>query len=268
MNIYWNSDDEDEVAAIQEKWDANRGRLHAVEDCRQAWENGRLEWIKAFCSDIGLDFDNATETDLNKRVYCIFDRAGNQHCVFTALDLANLTVLNDGTYTYSAGPEENATLMKRDIDGNVLCSYSGVDIRRNYDSNEDKYYPMAPCGNVLRVTKTSDFDNGDYEILELVHPDGTTEEVFRGRTFDARPYHMIEEHYYYGKNGNPYRGWSSGDQNSCDVFQVTYRTLDREEKSGSSRWIPARHTVSLITFPGTAPNSSLTMSPTYPAATA
>lgn len=232
MNIYWNSDDEDEVAAVRAKWDANRGRLHAVEDCRQAWMNGRMEWIKAFCSDIGLDFDNATETDLAKHVYCIFDRAGNQHCVFVALDLADLTVLNDGTCVYREGPEENATLMKRDIDGNVLCSYPGVDIRgyNTISSSSmdlvDRYFSIAPCGNVLRKRTESDFDNGDYQILELVHPDGTAEEILRGKIFEnALPYYA-DQPYYYGKDGNSNRGWSYGNQNSCNVFQTTYRSLD------------------------------------------
>lgn len=80
---------------------------------------------------------------------------------------------------------------------------------------------MAPCGNVLRVTKTTDFDNGDHGILELTYPDGTSKELVRGREINPCPYYTDPFHCGIGN----YK-YQPGDRYSSDIFKVDYGTLD------------------------------------------
>ena len=78
------------------------------------------------------------------------------------------------------GPDyESEDYMILDAAGHVLY--------RNQISGEKAklgtviWYDMTPSGNMLRKTYTSSVQYGDHELLELVRPDGTTEEIFRGQ---------------------------------------------------------------------------------------
>lgn len=48
------------------------------------------------------------------------------------------------------------------------------------DGSRRVYYRVTPSGNVLRKTLTSDYEHGDYQILEFVEPDGTSKKLLEG----------------------------------------------------------------------------------------
>ena len=45
------------------------------------------------------------------------------------------------------------------------------------DQERCVYYDITPSGNVLRKTFYSDFEHGDYQVLEWVKPDGTSKKL-------------------------------------------------------------------------------------------
>lgn len=98
------------------------------------------------------------------------------------------TIGKDGSITLAPvreerkiqGPDyESSDYMILDAAGHVLY--------RNQISGEKSklgtviWYDMTPSGNVLRKTYASSVQYGDHELLELVHPDGTAEEILRGQ---------------------------------------------------------------------------------------
>lgn len=231
LDIMWNGNGDQE--AVQVKWDAIRGRMAAVQDCKQGWTDSRNEWINKLLHDVGLDKDLSTFTiaDASKRIYALFDRDGKQHGVFTALDLTNLTILDDGSIVYREGPDDNANLIKRDFEGNVLVNYSNVGINGyntiSSSSNDliNSYFLMAACGNVLRRRTVSDFERGEYQVLELVRPDESAEEILEARRIEnALPYYLPGiDHYGPGKPNN---GWTDGARATSDAFSIGYYALD------------------------------------------
>lgn len=232
VDAMWNGTKE-EADAAEAKWEAIRGRMAAVDDCITGWKNSRYGWINRLLHDVGLDRDVTTFTvaDARMRIYALFDKTGKQHGVFTALDLADLTILNDGSIVYREGPEKNANLVKRDLEGNVLVSYQDVDISGYNTSSSSSsnlvssYFRMAVCGNILRRTTESDFEKGEYQVLELVRPDGSAEFICEAqRVENALPYYQPgTEHYGLGRPNN---GWIDGARATSDVFSVEYRALD------------------------------------------
>lgn len=222
IEIMWNGNGDQE--AVQIKWDAFRGRMDAAQDCKQSWNTALKEWTGAFLHDAGIDtdVDALTVEDANKRIYALFDRTGKQHGAFTASDLTNVTILDDGSVIYQEGLNlENANLIKRDIDGNVLASYLNVNLK-GYNSLSS-YSRLASCGNVLRRTTRSDFEIGDYQVLELVRPDGSAETICEVKTLEG--VNPVTNHYYLGPGRNNI-GWIPEQMPCSDFFAIECAALE------------------------------------------
>lgn len=61
-----------------------------------------------------------------------------------------------------------------DKEGNILYENSGE------GSDAVIYASVTPSGNILRKTFKSDFEHGEYQVLEFVQPDGTSKQMLEG----------------------------------------------------------------------------------------
>ena len=66
-----------------------------------------------------------------------------------------------------------------DIQGNIL--YQSQPSNDKDGLGSIIWYDLTPSGNIIRKTIQSNMQYGDYELLELVHPDGTAEELLRAK---------------------------------------------------------------------------------------
>lgn len=54
------------------------------------------------------------------------------------------------------------------------------DEKKADDGSRSTYSDITPSGNVYRKTFLSDYEHGDYQVLEYVQPDGTSKKLFEG----------------------------------------------------------------------------------------
>ncbi len=69
------------------------------------------------------------------------------------------------------------------------------DAEEQSDGSRKVYYRVTPSGNVLRKTLTSDYEHGDYQILEFVEPDGTSKKLLEGGYINLTNKAVEEEGY-------------------------------------------------------------------------
>jgi len=79
-----------------------------------------------------------------------------------------------------------------DKDGNVLFE-STVD---EAAVNNVCYFSVNPSRNVLRLTSGSSFEDGDYNVLELVHADGAADEIIKARNINVHNPYESKDYYY------------------------------------------------------------------------
>lgn len=216
------------VQAVRIPWDAIDGRIDALTACKKNWNTARDQWVESFLSDLDIRLDRMTDDDLDRRIYCIFDQAGNRYGLFTALELRHPTFANDGSCVFIEGrTDQRAVFRKISRDGTLQCTYEGTllgPLSSGGQSGTEGYYPMAPCGTILHLTDASDFDYGSYQSLSLVRPDGTSTEVLKG--WDIQPVAYFMDPYHYGASSHASMSYSFGTGSSSDVYQVTYRPAE------------------------------------------
>ncbi len=134
-------------------------------------------------------------------LFSIIDKEGNTYGSFlcsydTDDNTISASITKDGMCSIAYGD-----LNSDDCINHVIVSREGKELFRNEekdkDGNKSMYYDVTPSGNVLHKIFDSDFDHGDYQILEWVKPDGTTKKLMESGTINLSPI----------GNENPDAGW-------------------------------------------------------------
>lgn len=178
--------------------------------------------------------DDESDTDLNDQlgnitghyIYALSDDKGKVYSMFSIPATNVGSALNEkGMYSLTIGSLED------ECEYHVVLDKDGKILFKSQEQTDDQekciYYDITPSGNVLRKTFHSDFEHGDYEVLEWVKPDGTSKKLLEGG------YIML----YTDREGSPTdRIWELDYQNNyySDYYgyECGYTNGDRQETSG------------------------------------
>ena len=114
-------------------------------------------------------------------LYSIVDKDGNTYGSFLSTidadrNSATAGITKDGMVSLGIGDVNSD-----DCVHNLIISREGKELFRNEEKDENgnksRYYNVTPSGNILHKTFLNDYDHGDYQVLELVKPDGTTKKL-------------------------------------------------------------------------------------------
>ena len=127
--------------------------------------------------------DEDQEEDIPVRayyVYSIIDKEGKVYgSFFSPYDNLSAAINDDGMCSVTVGELKDECVIHAvlDKDGKILFQN---DKEAKEDGSRQIYYNVTPSKNVLRKTFLSDFEHGDYQVLELVKPDGTAQKLMEG----------------------------------------------------------------------------------------
>lgn len=190
---FWSEDIEETFNAykISENY---QGRRNALSQEIEEWDEAAYQWKSDFLTRIGItDVDAILQNDENteyaqemmsKFVYSIVDKEGKVYSSFlVANDSLGGTINADGMCSVWNGSmyggfdklsDERIPHVIMDKEGNILFEND------TEDGEGSIFYEVTPSGNVLKKTFKSDFDHGDYQVLEFVKPDGTSKKLMEG----------------------------------------------------------------------------------------
>ena len=214
--IAYNNGDAEASASVYERECALWGVQAALDDYEAQWNEERDAWITAFFERFGIPKETVQPSDADSYIYCVVDKDGNVYGQFLMGKASNFWIRDDGTFSYTLGEPEV------DEEGDTIYRYIGY--VRNRDADilyaEEGIYGIAPCGNTLRITDDNDFQFGDYSILELIRPDGSSEELLRGYDIFVRDYGLppVPQE---GVNWLSYTG-----EYHSNIRQISYTSLD------------------------------------------
>lgn len=215
----WRNDIYDGWKELENK----RGRITALLERKEEWEKEIYEEKSDFLKQLGIKQDvdevikGARQTDGDDEayaedgsenadapirywyVYSIMDTDGNvSGSFFSPYANLNAVVNDEGMCSVTLGDleDECSTHVVMEKDGTVLFEN---DEEAGKDGSRQIYYDVTPSKNILRKTFVSDFEHGDYQILEWVKPDGTATKLMEGgyiRLAEAGSDMMSDVYYY------------------------------------------------------------------------
>ena len=178
--------------------------------------------------------DEEEDTDLNDQlgniteqyIYELSDDKGKVYSMFSMPTVNVGSALNEkGMYSLTIGTLED------ECEYHVVLDKDGRILFKSQEQTEEQekciYYDITPSGNVLRKTFHSDFEHGDYQVLEWVKPDGTSKKLLEGGYITL----------YTDENGYlTDRYWKLGEEQSyySDYYGYTcgYTNGDSQQTSG------------------------------------
>lgn len=117
---------------------------------------------------------------LEPYVYSIIDKEGKVYSSFLVANGGLGAAVNEnGMCSVWAGTlDDNCrSHIIMDKEGNILFSN---DEKEAEDGVRSVYYNVTPNGSVLKKTFMSDYEHGDYQVLEYVKPDGNSKKLLEG----------------------------------------------------------------------------------------
>ena len=129
-------------------------------------------------------------------VYSIIDKNGKVYGSFlSAYSVATALINDDGMCSFTAYEDE---YYYDSVIHHVIIDKDANVLFRNGEENGNSivYDEVTPSGNVLKKTMKSDFEHGDYEVLEFVKQDGSAKKLMEGGYVNLSP--MNEEEYSFG----------------------------------------------------------------------
>lgn len=209
--------EQEEIDQLYEEWkikENHNGRIDALLEEKAEWEKEVYKQKKDFLTQLGIkqdvdsviagadmsdedksedndedgddenqDQEEEAEADTPVRenyVYSIIDKEGNvSGSFFSPYGNLSATINDDGMCSVTQGELKDECVIHTvlDKDGKILFQN---DKEVGKDGSRQIYYDVTPSKNVLRKTFLSDFEHGDYQVLELVKPDGTAEKLMEG----------------------------------------------------------------------------------------
>ena len=183
--------------------------------------------------DWNMDEEEGDDTDLNDQlgditeqyIYALSDDKGKVYNMF-ALAAVNVgSALNEeGMSSLTVGMLEGEYHVVLNKDGSILFKNQ----KQTDDQERCVYYDITPSGNVLRKTFYSDFEHGDYQVLEWVKPDGTSKKLLEGGYITL---------YKKGDDPTIEKIWNLDEEQSyySDYYAYTcgYKNGDSQETSGT-----------------------------------
>ena len=181
-----------------------KGRSDALRQKKKEWSDNLYKWESDFLVQIGIEnaddilkagnendegnpaderytyIDEDKEKALSPYVYSIMDNEGKVYSSFLVANAELGAAINqDGLCSIWNGTlDDNCTT-------HVILDKKGKILFRNdekeaKDGSRSVYYNVTPSGNILKKTFTSDYEHGDYQILECIKPDGNSEKLLEG----------------------------------------------------------------------------------------
>ena len=182
------------------------GRQQALDEAVEAMQQEELDYKTAVLTKLGItdekevnallgltvdESDQLTDEAIDvvnnlgcQHLYSIIDKDGNTYGSFLSdidsdRNSATYGITENGMVSLGIGDVNSD-----DCEHNLIISREGKELFRNEEEDENgnksRYYNVTPSGNILHKTFHSDFDHGDYQILELVKTDGTTKKLLEG----------------------------------------------------------------------------------------
>ena len=188
-----------------------KGRTDALEHKKKEWKDNLYQWKSSFLTQMGIenaddilkagnrnDEDEDTPDEyytyidedkiraLEPYVYSIIDKKGKVYSSFLAANGGLGAAVNEnGMCSVWAGTlDDNCTShIIMDKEGNTLFSN---DEKEAEDGIRSVYYNVTPNGSVLKKTFMSDYEHGDYQVLEYVKPDGNSKKLLEAGYIDLK----------------------------------------------------------------------------------
>ncbi len=210
LSGHWGEDIEKDFNICRQS-ENYKGRTDALEHKKKEWKDNLYQWKSSFLTQMGIenaddilkagnknDEDEGTTDEyytyidedkmrvLEPYVYSIIDKEGK---VYSSFLVANgglgAAVNEDGMCSVWAGTlDDNCrSHIIMDKEGNILFSN---DEKEAEDGVRSVYYNVTPNGSVLKKTFMSDYEHGDYQVLEYVKPDGNSQKLLEGGYIDLK----------------------------------------------------------------------------------
>ena len=206
----------DELFEAWSKGQNFEGRQKALNDTIDEWNNALYEWKSTFLNTIGIEEADALVTNLKnimsntpeyekikeiqntigqQYIYSIIDKNNKISGSFlSSISNVSAVINNDGMCSISSLDGNRRPIYKVIIDKNGKILFQD-DKEPDEKGNQVLYYDVTTSGNIFKKTLTSDFEHGDYEILELVTPNGKTKKLMEGGYINISEASGYEDYY-------------------------------------------------------------------------
>ncbi len=234
------------------------GRIDALNDYIDKWVDAREQWEAEFLADYDLTWEDLispetlVEEDMTAEEY--IDSANSKAIAsshsynygdYTSLDFLDLYIYqlvdkdsnvlcsyvtelaNDVKVGYDGKWEliYKDNIIVLDKEGNILLDTDKTEYVLDVDHGiwvvsmtSSEFTGMTPSGNYLICSEDSDYEQGEYKILEWLSSDGSTKEIMQAENFIIQPVpeNRIQDCYVFnGGYSTVSRGWDY-----CDTWSI------------------------------------------------